>query len=339
MFQFYNVQQNRPVFGNRITGLNDPAFNTFTKYYTIKEYTFLQKTIITNLEFYVSHSVTNNQEPLNITLELFKNNSVTALGQVFQSDIEVGKHQQREFLNGIEFLENETVKLRLTLNNSYGGHEIFCRLYGNSLMKAEVNALKIKSIDDYNLTPPALNVFGGARFGKSIEALSYNRFTGCQVGVIPQDKFISETMTTLFSRIENGNRILNEGLIVSVDNAINIDINNPEFMLKIPNTSNDSTVFGVVGKYLDNNKYSINTAGAGGIWVTNIGGNISIGDYITTSIFPGYGQKQTPSNEIKNYTIAKCCSIVDWNLHEASGYIYANRNAYKRVFIACTYCC
>ena len=51
LFQFYNVQKNSPIFGNRVTGLNDPTMNTFSKYYTIKEYTFLNKLILLILNF------------------------------------------------------------------------------------------------------------------------------------------------------------------------------------------------------------------------------------------------------------------------------------------------
>ena len=59
LFQFYNVQKNSPIFGNRVTGLNDPTMNTFSKYYTIKEYTFFEQTNITHIEFYISHSIYN----------------------------------------------------------------------------------------------------------------------------------------------------------------------------------------------------------------------------------------------------------------------------------------
>ena len=36
----------------------------------------------------------------------------------------------------------------------------------------------------------------------------------------------------------------------------------------------------------------INSVGEGAIWVSNIGGNLEAGDYITTSNVAGYGQKQ-----------------------------------------------
>ena len=54
----------------------------------------------------------------------------------------------------------------------------------------------------------------------------------------------------------------------------------------------------------------INSVGEGGIWVCNSNGNIENGDYITSSDYLGYGEKQ---DEIFlcNYTVAK--AIMDCN--------------------------
>ena len=80
LFQFYNVQKNSPIFGNRVTGLNDPTMNTFSKYYTIKEYTFFEQTNITHIEFYISHSIHNTgaaDQSFKITIK--KNNTDTSV--------------------------------------------------------------------------------------------------------------------------------------------------------------------------------------------------------------------------------------------------------------------
>ena len=50
----------------------------FTKYYTIKEYSFFQTTILTNVEYYVSHSVYNSANPpqdIKIQMEIIKINT------------------------------------------------------------------------------------------------------------------------------------------------------------------------------------------------------------------------------------------------------------------------
>jgi tellurite resistance-related uncharacterized protein len=56
----------------------------------------------------------------------------------------------------------------------------------------------------------------------------------------------------------------------------------------------------------------INSVGEGAIWVSNIGGSLEAGDYITTSNVAGYGQKQE-SDSLKNYTVAKITMDCDFN--------------------------
>lgn len=48
----------------------------------------------------------------------------------------------------------------------------------------------------------------------------------------------------------------------------------------------------------------INSLGEGAIWVSDAGGPLESGDYITTSEIPGYGQRQE-SEFLANYTVAK----------------------------------
>ena len=55
LFQFYNVIKDREIYGNRVTGLNDPQFNSFTKYYVLQEYIFYEEeTNIRSIEYYMS---------------------------------------------------------------------------------------------------------------------------------------------------------------------------------------------------------------------------------------------------------------------------------------------
>jgi len=55
----------------------------------------------------------------------------------------------------------------------------------------------------------------------------------------------------------------------------------------------------------------INSVGEGAIWVSNIGGNLEAGDYITTSNVAGYGQKQDGAG-LMNYTVAKITMDCDF---------------------------
>jgi hypothetical protein len=135
-----------------------------------------------------------------------------------------------------------------------------------------------------------------------------------------------------------------EGLVVSANknkyydidenvttgaNAIQISQSLP--LVALSNVAHDKACFGVISgvEDPDTRKYEqgtfvslfqkqkgdtrafINSLGEGAIWVTNIGGNLEAGDYITTSNVAGYGQKQD-SEFLANYTVAKITMDCDF---------------------------
>jgi hypothetical protein len=57
---------------------------------------------------------------------------------------------------------------------------------------------------------------------------------------------------------------------------------------------------------------SVNALGEGRVWVTNMNGDVKVGDYITTSSIPGYGQTQD-DHILRGYTLAKAMETVDWD--------------------------
>tara|TARA_R110000851_G_scaffold328874_1_gene500283 strand:+ start:87 stop:2210 length:2124 start_codon:yes stop_codon:yes gene_type:complete len=104
-------------------------------------------------------------------------------------------------------------------------------------------------------------------------------------------------------------------------------------VVSLSNVVNDSTVFGVVdsvetlqldrshsyGKCLvrsekewGDNRAIINSLGEGAIWVVNTNGNISSGEYITTSNIIGYGHKQD-DDILHSYTVAKITMDCNFN--------------------------
>ena len=104
-------------------------------------------------------------------------------------------------------------------------------------------------------------------------------------------------------------------------------------IVSLSNVVNDSTVFGVVdsvetlqrershsyGKCLvtsdkewGDNRAIINSLGEGAIWVVNTNGNISSGEYITTSNIIGYGHKQD-DDILHSYTVAKITMDCNFN--------------------------
>ena len=77
-----------------------------------------------------------------------------------------------------------------------------------------------------------------------------------------------------------------------------------------------SDVYGAFGTNFEKEKGDtrvfINSLGEGAIWVSNIGGSLESGDYITTSNVAGYGQKQT-DDVLHNFTVAKITMDCDFN--------------------------
>ena len=103
------------------------------------------------------------------------------------------------------------------------------------------------------------------------------------------------------------------GLIVSTTGQIpKITINDVWPYIRLANKVNDKAVFGVMSS-IDTNEeqYTINSLGEGGIWVSDINGSFENGDYITSSILPGYGQKQD-DDFLHNYTVAKIIMDCDF---------------------------
>ena len=142
-----------------------------------------------------------------------------------------------------------------------------------------------------------------------------------------------------------------------------ITINEALPKVKLTNTRNQKSVFGVISdsedenneqreyavgnfvstyeKPTDDNRLIINSLGEGGIWVVNVNGNLENGDYITTCEVPGYGMKQD-SEFLANYTVAKITCDCDFDLNSP---IYMceefqwEGQTLRRAFVGCTYHC
>ena len=78
----------------------------------------------------------------------------------------------------------------------------------------------------------------------------------------------------------------------------------------------------------------VNALGEGRVWVSNVNGNIQVGDYITTSNIAGYGQKQE-DDLLHSYTLGKAIESVDWG--KVTDTVKHNGNTYKVYLIAVIY--
>ena len=72
------------------------------------------------------------------------------------------------------------------------------------------------------------------------------------------------------------------------------------------------------------------------MWVCSAAGPIEMGDYITTSAIPGYGQNQHDEAP-KAWTVGKVIESVDWNAVTET--IEHDGQVYKVYLIAVVYTC
>ncbi len=151
------------------------------------------------------------------------------------------------------------------------------------------------------------------------------------------------------------NVVFQKGMVVSVtgqvERRVNVDgetsLSSTLPTVKLSDQENDPAVFGVFvtesplppdhwytsvkGKEL----YGVvNALGEGRVWVTNMNGDVNLGDYVTTSRLPGYAARQK-DDTLHNYTLGKITEKIDWDEVEDS-IDYANVH-YKKVLAACVY--
>ena len=83
----------------------------------------------------------------------------------------------------------------------------------------------------------------------------------------------------------------------------------------------------------EDNIIQYNAVGEGMVLVTNEEGDISNGDYITTSTYAGIGVLQD-DDILHSYTVAKCTQEIDWNNVAVDSEL-----GIKVKLVACTYHC
>ena len=187
--------------------------------------------------------------------------------------------------------------------------------------------------DQWILTPLAsftstkLVVLGKCR------ANAYTTFTGAH----------NVNLTINMNNTINVNE-LKEGFIMSsTGNTVKSGISDTTVTVKLSTVSNDKTVYGVYSGYeIVNNDnvsttiYYVNSLGEGCILISNYGGEIQNGDYITTCPITGYGSLQS-DDFLHSYTVAKCTETIDWSTITET--ITYDGNSYKIYLASCTYHC
>jgi len=83
-------------------------------------------------------------------------------------------------------------------------------------------------------------------------------------------------------------------------------------------------------------KSRVNSVGEGQVLVTNYNGEVTNGDYITSSEIVGYGMKQD-DDILHSYTVAKCVEEIDWA--SVTDVVEYDGVEHKMYLSACTYHC
>ena len=201
--------------------------------------------------------------------------------------------------------------------------------------------------------------FNGSSKGYLNDGANVNNitFTG-QHRCSPSD---SSSFTELSSSV--GKIVVSDGTYSNLQQP-GVSINESIPKVTLSTSRNQKSVFGVVSDAEDENsdtrEYSngtfvtvaeksdssdnrlyINSLGEGGIWISNINGNLENGDYITTCEIPGYGMKQD-DDLLHNYTVAKITQDCDFDLNSSSYEcveVQHSGSTYRAAFVGCTYHC
>ncbi len=146
---------------------------------------------------------------------------------------------------------------------------------------------------------------------------------------------------------------IRKGMIVSVTGKAEKRKQNGEIVISstLPTVSlasieDDKAVFGVFNglaplladhwyKEKEGKRFAmVNALGEGRVWVSNLNGDIKVGDYITSSSIPGYGRKQN-DDLLHSFTVGKAIEAVDW--YKVTETVDYNGKRYKVYLIAVVY--
>lgn len=194
-------------------------------------------------------------------------------------------------------------------------------------------ALSVNSSNANAIT--ASNTSGGFAFYAALGG--YGPFTGSHEAIINRAELenlkpgmlLSLTGQTFNYLSEEGEKSLSTTLPVTT----------------LAQTKNDKRVFGVFCRRAEmaNHWYQlqqnqsmvlVNALGDGLAWVSNINGDITAGDYITTSDIPGYGMKQE-DGILHHYTLGKATEDVNWQ--NVTDTVEHNGQQYKVYLISLIY--
>jgi hypothetical protein len=240
--------------------------------------------------------------------------------------------------NAFEFMNNN-YQVILGLNDN--GNAFFLNQISCKLLVAPANPHDFIGI-----------AYDSASSGNYTLYLIQYSFTGFHRSIIHDELFnINESQK--FKDDYVGRIVLSTGKIATdINNGVDdwelqydkdgLFIEDAHPIIKLCRTKKDKRVFGVLGdpkrKSSRNERLIVNSIGEGCIWVCNSNGNIENGDYITSSDYLGYGEKQD-DDLLHNYTVAKATIDCDFELESPLYQCQELEGGLRISFIAATYHC
>ena len=265
---------------------------------------------------------------------------------------------------GTDFLINRFARAFATFNNNTigGGNNLYINSRFSFLPTNPTDLIKIKNISSPQKTQTGIQLIASNSNIKifnqhNIKLSDVNILIGAEAYEMTVDKngtvgSVGGFASFTGAHVGNIDEHIEPGFIVSIDPLINpqiISINNVIPTLKISSIDNDPNVYGV-----SSDGKTFNALGEGAIWVSDVNGTLSLGDYITSSTLSGYGKRQDDIY-MTNYTVGKILQNCDFNgdnirylsissensitIISKDDYLTNTGSVYRASFVGCTYHC
>ena len=244
--------------------------------------------------------------------------------------------------NAGHVFQNGDATILMTLNNN-----------GNLIFEGQITCLLYTISGSYR---DLLGVYAegtpAGSFGYYQIKIIEGTFTGFH-RCFTDDEFFNKDEPQLFRDTYEGRIVISTGKIATDTNEKDSDweikydkdgitIEDALPKIELSRNKKDKRVFGVLGaskrKCARKERLIVNSVGEGGIWVVNSNGNIENGDYITSSDYLGYGEKQD-DDLLHNYTVAKSTMDCNFELNSNLYNCFELENGIRAAFIAVTYHC
>ena len=166
---------------------------------------------------------------------------------------------------------------------------------------------------------------GSTLVGSINSEVAYSTFTGQHLGILSGSEPSPGSIL-----VSTGKVVYRKGVSNAwVETAVSSASSQKSVVGVFDSLFNDETYI----SHLSGSQCVYNAIGEGQVLVTDLGGDIEVGDFICSSNRSGHGMKQT-SDSLKNYTVAKANESINWADESIDSEL-----GFKSKLIACTFHC